>query len=181
MSLRLRKMKESDLEKVMNWRMLPEVTEYMYTDPVLNLEKQKIWFDKIKNSPSDLYWIVEMDNTDIGLICINNIDSTNRKCSWAYYIGDTSFRGRGIARALECNIYDYVFYNLNFNKLCAEVFEFNEKVVSIHKKFGSEIEGILKDHIFKNNKFYNVVTMAIFKDKWDEIKKYYEYEKIEIE
>lgn len=181
MSLRLRKIKEEDLLKIMKWRMLPEVTKYMYTDLVFDLEKQKMWFNKVENSSNEIWWIIEIDNIDIGVIAINNIDRINKKCFWTYYIADISFRGRGISKLLECNIYDYVFYTLNLNKLCGEVFEFNDKVVSIHKKFGSEVEGILKDHICKNSTFYNVVVMGITRDKWNKIKHKYDYEKIIIE
>ena len=63
MSLRLRKIKECDLENIINWRMMPEVTNYMYTNPILDLEKQKIWFSKIQKSDKDLYWIIEIHNT----------------------------------------------------------------------------------------------------------------------
>lgn len=181
MSLILRKIQEKDLQKIMEWRALPEVTRYMYTDPKLTLEIQKEWYHKIMKSKNGFYWIIEFDDVSIGMLTINEIDEVNKKCSWGYYIGDISFRGKGIARILECNVYDYVFYELNLNKLCSEVFEFNGKVIAIHKKFGSEIEGILKDHIRKNNKFYNVVAMGITKQRWDSIKEQYEYEKILIE
>lgn len=50
-------------------------------------------------------------------------------------------------------MYDYVFNTLKLNKLCCEVFEFNRKVIEIHKKFGTEIEGILKQHICKTIHF----------------------------
>lgn len=181
MSLRLRKIKECDLENIINWRMMPEVTNYMYTNPILDLEKQKIWFSKIQKSDKDLYWIIEIDNTEIGVLSINNIDRVNKRCTWAYYIGNTSFRGRGIATTLECNIYNYVFDILNFNKLSCEVFEFNDKVIEIHKKFGSEVEGVFKQQIFKNSKFYNIVCMGITKNVWNNIKELYNYEKIYIE
>lgn len=179
--LRLRKIKESDLENIIKWRMMPEVTKYMYTDPILDLEKQILWFNEIQNSKKDIYWIIEIDNTAIGVISINDIDQINKRCKWGYYIGDMSFRGRGVARLLECNVYDYVFNNLKLNKLCGEVLEFNDRVVRIHEKFGSEVEGILRDHIYKNNKFYNVVIMGITAEKWKEIKGDYIYEKIDIE
>lgn len=39
MSLELRKIKRDDLEMIMNWRMDPDVTKYMYTDPKLSIEK----------------------------------------------------------------------------------------------------------------------------------------------
>ena len=180
MSLTLRKITEEDLLKIMEWRMNPEVTKYMYTDPVLNLEKQKEWFDKISKDNTSRYWIIEMDRTSIGLLSISNIDNKNKRCDSAYYIADTSFRGRGIANLLEYNIYNYVFDKLNLNKICCEVFEFNNRAVYIHKKFGSEVEGILKEHIIKGNEKYNVVLMGITKDKWKLIKNKYNYEKIEI-
>lgn len=181
MSLRLRKVKESDLHMIMNWRMLPEVTKYMYTDPILNLDKQKQWFSRINEDKSSRYWVIEMDQVPIGVLSINEIDLVNRKCTWAYYIADTSFRGRGLATLLECNIYDYVFDKLELNKLCCEVFEFNDKVIAIHKKFGSEVEGLLKEHIIKNDEKFNVAVMGILKEKWNKIKEQYTYEKIEIE
>lgn len=181
MKVRLEKLKEEDLDMVAKWRMLPEVTKYMYTDPIITPESQRKWFDTIKNNNSVKYWTIVLDQTKVGLLCLTNIDFINKRCYWGYYIGDLSARGKGLARILECNIYDYVFYKLGLNKLCADVLAFNEKVILIHKKFGSEVEGILKQHIYKNGKFHDVVCMGITKGKWDSIRKKMEYDKIEIE
>lgn len=181
MPVQLRKITQNDLEKIMNWRMMPEVTRYMYTDPVLNMKSQRKWFEMVKTSDDSKYWIIQVDGTDIGLINLVDIDRTNKRCCWAYYIADTSFRGRGLGRILECNMYDYVFYKLGLNKLWCEVFTFNEKVIALHQKYGSEIEGTLRQHIYKNNSFYDIVRMGITKDKWDNIRYQYEYEKVEIE
>ncbi|WP_346890176.1 UDP-4-amino-4,6-dideoxy-N-acetyl-beta-L-altrosamine N-acetyltransferase [Clostridium sp. UBA1056] len=181
MALELIKVNKDDLELIMTWRMKPEVTRYMYTDPVLTMETQLKWFYSIQDNDSVKYWIIKFDGVKIGLISICDIDYKNKRCSWAYYIGDTSFRGRGIATLLECNIYDYVFDDLNLNKLCCEVFTSNEKVISIHEKFGSVVEGTLKQHIYKNGDFFDIVTMGITRDKWENIKKDYKYDRICIE
>lgn len=181
MSLKLTKLTIEDLELIMNWRMKPEVTKYMYTDPILTLDSQKRWFNSIRNDNSTKYWIIQFDGVKIGLINLCDIDYRNKRCSWAYYIGDTSFRGKGIATMLEFNMYDYVFDILGFNKLCCEVFLFNDKVISIHEKFGSTIEGVFKEHIYKNEEFLDIVSMAITKTKWKEIKENYDYAKIFIE
>lgn len=179
--IKFRKIREEDLYLIMKWRMLPEVTSYMYTDPQLTIESQKIWYDKISESQTDLYWVIEYDSTPIGVFYILNVDKVNLKCSWGYYIGDSSFRGRGIGTALECNLYDYGFYSLGLNKIGCEVFEFNDKVIKIHQKFGAEIEGIFKEHIVKNGEKYNVVYMSILKSKWDSIRENYHYERIAID
>lgn len=46
MSVTLRKVTEGDLEQIMRWRMDPEITRYMNTDPKLTLEGQKKWLPK---------------------------------------------------------------------------------------------------------------------------------------
>lgn len=181
MDLRLRKLYKTDLELVMNWRMKPEITKNLYTDPKLTLEMQYKWFDKISDDDTVKYWIIEVDNNSAGLLWLYSIDRLNKKCEWGYFIGDDSYRGKGLGRPLECNVYDYVFNVLELNKLHCEVFAFNDMVVKIHEKFGSEIEGHHKQHIFKNGIFYDVVSMAITANKWSNIKSQHEYDIIAIE
>ena len=181
MTLKLKKIEKEDLNQIMQWRMMPEISSYMYTDPILTEESQLKWYQEISDSNEVKYWIIEFEGKKIGVINLYNIDNLNKRCFWAYYIGDNSFRGKGIGRNLECNIYDYVFNNLNFHKLCCEVLEENDKVVKIHQKFGSKIEGNFREHIFKKNKFLNTIRMGILKEEWKNIRSNYEYEKIEID
>lgn len=181
MTIKLRKILEEDLQLIANWRMSTEVTKYMHTDPIITKDSQFAWYKSIMNDETVRYWIIVFNKVKIGILCLNNIDIVNKRCYWGYYIGDTSFRGKGIARLLECNIYDYIFFELKLNKLCGEVLAFNEKVVKIHEKYGSKVEGILKQHVLKNGCFYDVVTMGITKDRWNKIKESKEYEKIYIE
>lgn len=47
MQVVLRKMCINDMEMVRQWRMMPEVTKYMYTDPIITLEQQIKWYDKV--------------------------------------------------------------------------------------------------------------------------------------
>lgn len=181
MDIELRKIGPDDLEILMQWRMKPEITKYMYTDPILDMEKQRNWYDKIKKDKNSVYWIIYCNNERIGELSIQNIDYINKRCSWAYSIGNDSFRGIGLGKTLECNIYDYVFEELCLNKLCCEVFLFNKKVIDLHKKFGSVVEGILKDHILKKGIYYDVVVMGITNDMWKNKKGTFEYKKIKIE
>lgn len=182
MTVKLRKINENDLEMVMNWRMLPDVTKYMYTNPKLTIENQKKWYEKSLISKTDKYWIIQLeDGVDVGLLSLNYIDMQNKQCAWAYYLADMRARGKGLGRILECNIYNYVFEKMNLNKLWCEVFKFNDKVISIHEKFGSKIEGEFKDHILKNGEFHDVVRLAIRKPEWEEIKANYQYGKLIIE
>lgn len=183
MTCRLRRLARSDLEIVMHWRMLPDVTRYMYTDPQLTMEDQARWFERISQSERDRIWIIEIDNPGkpVGVLSLSDIDTVNQRCCWAYYIGSDIARGRGLGKLLECNIYDYVFERLGLNRLWCEVLSSNERVVALHERFGSKVEGVLRQHIRKNGEFLDVVRMAILKTDWVALKPTRHYSVIDIE
>jgi len=181
MQIFFRKLKEKYLEELMNWRMKPEITKNMYTEPELNLNKQYRWFEMIKQDKNKKYWVIEINEIPIGAIYLYDIDYKNNNCSWGYYIGRDDFKGRGLAKKLEYNIYNYVFEKLKLNKLWCEVLSFNDIVVKIHEKYGSKVEGVLRQQIKKDGKYYDVVRMAILKEEWDKIKNDVEYERATIE
>jgi UDP-4-amino-4,6-dideoxy-N-acetyl-beta-L-altrosamine N-acetyltransferase len=182
MEVKLRNVRERDLEKIMNWRMQPSVTKYMNTDPVLTLEKQKKWFKSIRADDTCKYWIIVADGTDIGVLGIVDIDEQNKHCTWAMYIADEDFRGKGIAKRLELNLYDYLFYHLKLHRLWSHILAFNEHIIeNVHKKVGAEVEGVMKDHVYKNGEFIDVTVMGITSDRWESIKGNFDYEKVEFE
>lgn len=172
MSCRLRLLRESDLETVMRWRMKPEVSQYMYTDPVLTIDGQRRWYDRIRASDRDRVWIIELTDGDraVGLLSLSEIDRVNSRCSWAYYLGETDVRGAGLARALEMAVYGHVFDTLGLNKLCCEVLASNERVVALHEKFGSRVEGVARQHIRKNGVFLDVVRMGMLAADWPAVR-----------
>ena len=179
--LKLIKIQEVDLETLMHWRMLPEVTKYMFTEPQLTMDIQNQWFHFINNDSTCKHWIIEFENTKIGTLNLINIDYKNSRCLWGYYIADNSIRGKGFGKLLEYNIYDFVFDELGLNKLLGEVLAFNDIVVKIHEKCGSQIEGVLRQHIKKGNTYYDVVVMGILREEWIERRKNLDYTKISIE
>lgn len=170
MEIKLIKLQYDHLEQVRQWRMMPEVTKYMYTDPIITPTQQIAWYESIINNPTVKYWVINVEGKNIGLLYITNIDLRKKQCECAYYIAEERFRGKGLANIIECNLYEYIFNNLGLHKLWFEVFDFNKRAINLHKKFGCEIEDILKEHVFKDNQFHDVVRMAITKRKWDEIK-----------
>jgi hypothetical protein len=179
--LKLVEIEESDLETLMRWRMLPEVTKYMFTEPQLTIEMQNKWFEAINNDSTCRYWIIEFENTKIGIVNLTNIDTQNSRCSWGHYIADTLLRGKGIGRTLEYNIYDYVLLGLALNKLSVEVLAFNKHAIGLHEKCGSQIEGVLRQQIKKGSTYHDVVVMDITREEWIERRKNLDYTKISIE
>ena len=77
MSVTLRKIRESDLETIMGWRMDPEITRYMNTDPRLTLEGQKKWYASVRENPDVRYWMILVDGQEAGQ------DYAGRMAYWA--------------------------------------------------------------------------------------------------
>jgi len=180
--IELKKINESDLEQIMHWRMKPSVTKFMNTDPHLTMEDQKKWFKSINESKTSRFWKIVADGVDIGVLGLIDIDYDNLRCCWQWYIGEEQYRGLGIAKQIQLNVYDYVFYNMNLHRLYNKILSVNKHVIqNVHEKCGYKVEGELIDHIYKNGQFYNMTIMGITKDMWESIKNKYSYDKIEFE
>lgn len=77
----LRPIQENELEMIMNWRMQPEITKYMYTDPELTIEKQLTWFRSLKTKNDTFIFMIEVDSIPCGILNITNIDYINKRCT----------------------------------------------------------------------------------------------------
>lgn len=166
----LRELKSQDKEMIYTWRNLPEVARFMYTDHVISAEEHERWFQRIIQDPSCRYWVIVCDGQDVGLVNLYNIDRNNRRCYWAFYIASANTRGKGVGSFVEYSILKYVFEELKLNKLCCEVFAFNDAVTGMHKSFGFKEEGLFREHILKSGEPYDIVCLAILSKDWALIK-----------
>lgn len=175
-----RPIREEELEMVMNWRMMPEITRYMYTDPQLTIEQQRAWYQNSKNDKNNETFMIEVNGVPAGILNITDIDHRNQRCSWGYYMAVKELRSLELAMMLEWNVYDYAFYQKGLHKVAGEIFSFNKAVLRIHRMCGSVVEGELKEHICKNGEFYDVTVTGITRDQWEKIKVKFEYQTVEI-
>ncbi len=179
--IKLRHLKEDDLGKVLEWRTSEPVTKYMFSDIGYNIQKQKEWFYEVNSDPTKQIWVLDFYDKDVGIVNITDIDIINRRCFKGYYIAEDCALGLGLSKHLECNIYDYIFLTLGLNKVYSDALAFNKRAIHVYKKFGSEVEGVFKQHIYKNGQFHDVLRMGMLKEKWLSIRDEYNYEQISIE
>ncbi|MBQ3455429.1 MAG: GNAT family N-acetyltransferase, partial [Synergistaceae bacterium] len=80
MNVEMTRVREHDLDMIMDWRMRPYITRYMNTDPVLTREGQRKWFQHIQNSEDQIHWVIRLEGKPIGLINVVEIDRANSHC-----------------------------------------------------------------------------------------------------
>ncbi|MBD2680432.1 MULTISPECIES: UDP-4-amino-4,6-dideoxy-N-acetyl-beta-L-altrosamine N-acetyltransferase [Nostoc] len=162
---RLRPLQESDLEQLLEWRNSDRIRANMYSDHIITMDEHRKWFENNSKNESVIYKIFEFQERPVGVANVVQIDTHNEKCSWAFYLGDTNVP-RGSGAVMEFIFLEYIFEVLKIRKLCCEVFAFNVSTIKLHKKFGFIEEGCFKRHILKNDKYEDVVSMALFSDEW---------------
>jgi RimJ/RimL family protein N-acetyltransferase len=186
---RCRKITPDDLEKLMNWRMDPNVTRYLNSDPHLTIEGQRQWYRRItedeKKTPEEgrkgYYWILEVDDIPAGFVSLTDIDYVSKRIHTGAYIAEKVCRSMRLAIDLQWNLYRYSFEELGMHKVCEEVFAENKAVNRLLDICGSSREGVLRDHVCKNGIWYDVVARGILQSEWEDKKKTLEYNRIEME
>jgi UDP-4-amino-4,6-dideoxy-N-acetyl-beta-L-altrosamine N-acetyltransferase len=164
--IQLRPIRAGDSAQLLAWRNARHVAAYMYSDHQIGQEEHDRWFAQALVAPDRRYWIIERDGEGVGLANLTRIDPVNRKCDWAYYLGETSTRGQGIGAGVEYIVLQHVFGPLGLNKLCCEVFADNEAVWKLHESFGFTREALYHDHVWKDGAFKDVVGLGILARDW---------------
>lgn len=178
MSVTLREIKESDLENIMRWRMDPDITRYMNTDPKLTLESQKKWLASISGNPDVRYWMIQVDGREAGVINLTGLTREDGILGWAYYIGEKRLRSLKTALSLEMSLYDYIFDNLYKTALISDVFTSNKGVIQLHLLCGCEITEEKKSHVSKGGQSYDVTFLRMTRERWQQVRAEKKYDRI---
>ncbi|MGN1147783.1 MAG: UDP-4-amino-4,6-dideoxy-N-acetyl-beta-L-altrosamine N-acetyltransferase [Lachnospiraceae bacterium] len=179
MSVTLRKIENGDLENIMRWRMDPDITRYMNTDPVLTMEGQIKWLASIEERSDVKYWLIEVDGKPAGVINVGGLDNPSGDCTWGYYIGEKKLRSLKTALSLEMSLYDYLFLELHKKNLYGDIFSENAGVIQLHLLCGSEIVEEKKNHVCKNGRYYDVTFMRMSAKRWEQLRPQKKYEMIQ--
>ncbi len=181
MAFGVRPVTEADLENIMRWRMDPDITKYMNTDPQLTLEGQKRWFARISADADVRYWIVEVDGAPAGVINLTGLTRQDGVLGWAYYVGEKALRSVKLALSLEMSLYDYIFDVLGKQALVGDIFTLNKGVIQLHLFCGSVVLEEKKRHVCKGGVWYDVTFMGMTRERWEEVRATKKYEKIDFQ
>lgn len=178
MSVTLRGIREDDLENIMNWRMDPDITRYMNTNPKLTLEGQKVWLASIRQNPDVRYWVIEVNGEPAGVINLTGLTKEDGNLGWAYYMGEKRLRSIQTALALEMSMYDYALLTLGKQAVYSDVFTLNAGVIQLHRLCGCEVVEERKQAVLKEGVYYDVTYMRMTAECWAVIRESKKYEKI---
>ncbi|GAA0319205.1 GNAT family protein [Bacillus carboniphilus] len=162
---KLMDIKETDLQLILDWRNQESIRKVMYNSDIILLDEHIRWFESLRKSEKAISKIFYYENIPFGVININQIDKTNKKCEWGFYIGNKN-APRGMGTVLGFISLNYIFDDLSMRKVNAEVLSMNEKSISLHRKLGFTQEGLLRKHIIKDKNYIDIYLFGLLQEEW---------------
>tara|TARA_R110001592_G_scaffold80054_3_gene238824 strand:+ start:1592 stop:2131 length:540 start_codon:yes stop_codon:yes gene_type:complete len=130
------------------------------------IEETTKWFNSRNNYERvDLTFL--NSNNDIiamgGITKINSIDKNGE----LYLFVDPVFHGKGIGSKASKWIVNYGFLKLNLNKIYLLTNKDNIAAYKIYENLGFKLEGLLRNHKWKNNRFIDRKFYGLLKSEWE--------------
>lgn len=126
-------------------------------------EDAKIFIEKNREDNGKSFiidWFISFENQKVGIIGLSNIDYDNRSAHVGYWI-NSQFRGGGIATAALELVVEYSMNTLHLHRLYTNVMHNNPSSMRVLLKCGFSIEGIEKESLFLDGKYYDMIKFGI--------------------
>lgn len=172
--VRLREYKREDIKLAQDYMNDPEIKRllhpgipYLYT-----FEDEQKWFDSL-SATNDIYnFAIETleGNKYIGGCGLNKINWKNSVAEVGIFIGDKDKWGKGYGTDAMRILIRFIFEQMNINKIKLNVFSFNQRAIKSYEKCGFKMEGVLRQEVFKDGKYYDDIVMGILKEEYIEQK-----------
>ena len=135
-------------------------SKYTYEDIVR-------WIEFHNKKDDEMVLVVEdsLKGKLIGHVGLYKIDNVAKKTEYGILIADKDYKGRGIGTFCTNTMTRYAFDELGMHKVTAEVLSENKASIAMFTKCGFSVDGILRDDVYKNGRYYDVYTLSILKDE----------------
>lgn len=159
----LRSISDRDTEDILKWRNSEGIRKYFIDQKKLGREDHECWLrEKVETGRVIQFMILKKeDRHAIGTVYLQNIDHRNRKAEYGIFIGEDRQTGKGFGTAAGRLLIEYAFGSLNLHKLYLRVYEDNSRAIASYEKAGFQKEALLRDDVFVNGRFRNIVLMGV--------------------
>lgn len=155
---------------ICKWNNDPRVRHYARWDMPTIPEQIKRWFEPPsgRGMREALFFTIyhKEDKRPIGSIGFFRINWINKNANVSATIGEPEYWGKGIVGEAAKLLIKYGFNELNFHKICAEVFNPNKRSLRVAEKLGFKKEFVAREDLFVDGVYVDMLQFAIFKDEW---------------
>ncbi|OGC22602.1 hypothetical protein A3J90_06985 [candidate division WOR-1 bacterium RIFOXYC2_FULL_37_10] len=168
MKTNFRQVEKEDLALLRDWRNEEQLRRLFREYRLLNMLNQMRWFEHISISKLDDMFIVLMDDAPVGICGLTHINWKDRSAEISYYLGKKTNSVTDVA--LGIGVYDFLkkkcFDEYNLNRLWGEAWAFNQGGIKLALKCGFKQEGVLRQTVFWDGKYWDSVIVSILAEEY---------------
>lgn len=172
--IKLEYFKKEDFEQLIKWvdsdHLLTNWAGSLFSFP---LNKEKLdWYisdtNDLDTSDAFVYKAVDTDSGNVvGHISLGGISKKNKSARISrVLVGDTAERGKGICTGMIKAVCKIGFEQLGLHRISLGVYDFNLSAIRCYEKAGFKKEGLHRDILKYDDKYWSLVEMSILEDEW---------------
>jgi RimJ/RimL family protein N-acetyltransferase len=171
-SVLLRPVKRSDISYFLKWFNDPDVVQYvgLYLPMTEMAEEKFIEELGTTRARSDVILVIEVIEGSsakaIGNCGLHQINPEDHNAIFGIVIGEKDYWSKGYGVEAARLLINYGFQQLNLHRISSTALAFNEGSIKLHKKLGFVEEGRLRQAMFKNGQYHDVVQFGILREEW---------------
>jgi len=163
----LRLVLREDIPSLLSFVNDAEVNRYVLRYlPVSEANEEKFVNEFANNDANQFVLAMVADNHVIGTMGVHDIKWKDRVATTGAMIGDKKYWGEGYGTEAKMLLLKYCFDSLNLRKIKSAVIAFNERSLHYSLKCGYVEEGRLKQEIFQDGQYWDIIQLAVWRQQW---------------
>lgn len=120
--------------------------------------------------PEIIRFKIELDGQIAGEALLKSIKWQSRKAEVSIYLLEP-FRHGGTGKQVVDQLLKYVFEDLGFHRLEAEIYEYNKPSLALAVRSGFVEEGRLREARLHEGKYYDIIRFGLLREEYDQLRK----------
>ncbi len=138
-------------------------------------QKSMDWYltktNNLESSDAFIYKVIDVNTEEtVGHISLGGISRKNRSARISrVLIGSSQHKGKGYCRDMVRALLKIGFEDLKLHRISLGVYDFNKAALKCYQSSGFSIEGVSREILLQNDKWWSLVEMSILEDEWRKI------------
>jgi RimJ/RimL family protein N-acetyltransferase len=157
------------IDRMYEWQNNDHLTMYMVTGlQPSNRERLEQDYLAIINNENVVFAVKDKKSgRTIGFAGLYSINQLFRHAELRIILGDEQSQGKGVGTIVTRFLLRYGFEKRNLNKIWLGVNAQNSAAIRCYEKAGFVKEGVLRDELFRNNRYYDALRMSVLRKDYE--------------